>query len=294
MGQPIVLESSQHVYAFAPEMTPAGFADSGAIVLFKTADAFNGQITSPDDTLAELNFDAVNPATGPLHVKNAQPGDILAVDILHMSTGTTGIILTVPGSGVLRAMTDAVTRIVKIGAHWIQFSDQVRIAKQPMMGVIGVATKEQRIPTGTPGRHGGNMDTRDIAAGATLYLPVFQEGGLLAMGDAHAAMGDGEVSGTGVECTSETLVRVRVLKNQSLDWPWLDNQKERMVIVSAESLDDATGEATEQMVRHLAQALDKGLDEAYMLMSSAGSLRISQVVDPLVTVRATIPRLYLD
>ncbi len=289
-----IIQSTDHVYSFSAENEPAAQASPGDVVTFHTEDAFGGQLRSEADTLDEVNFDFINPATGPLFVSGAQPGDVLAVNFLHMETGSRGVVLSVPGSGVMGdEVPSSTTKIVEIRDRWIEFQPGLRLPKKPMMGVVGVAPAEKSIPSGTPGRHGGNMDTKEVTAGATLYLPVRAPGALLAMGDAHALQGDGEICGTAVECSACATVRVDVRRGCDLQWPWLSNQDRLMVIVSAETTDEAYEEATRQMVRYLVDARGMDFNDAYMLMSCVGSLNISQVVDPLLTVRAEIPHRYL-
>ena len=288
------IPKSQHIYAFNPDKQPVQQAKAKDVVVFDAEDAFGGQIESEQDTMDELDFDHINPATGPLAVEGAEPGDALVVKILDLKVGQKGIVLSVPGSGALaEEVPNSVTRIVEIKEDWIEFAPGIRLPKRPMLGVIGVAPSEGNIPCGTPGPHGGNMDTKEITAGTTLYLPVRTPGGLLAMGDAHALQGDGEICGTAVECSVSATVQVDIEKGSPIEWPWLRNDEKLMVIVSAETLDAASKQATRQMVRHLVDSCGMTFDEAYMLTSCVGSLNISQIVDPLVTVRAEFPRQYL-
>ncbi len=288
------IPNTDHIYAFSRDAKPALEVDPGAVVIFDTRDAFSGQIRTPEDKLENLPFDRINPATGPLYVHDAEPGDALAVSILTLETSSHGSVLSIPGEGALGdRVTQSTTRIVSIGEHWIEFAPGVRLPKRPMMGVVGVAPAGEPIPTGTPGSHGGNMDTNTVAPGATLYLPVEAEGALLAMGDAHALQGDGEVCGTGVECDARATVSVKVIKEYGIQWPMLVNADDLMFIVSAPTLEEASREAVGEIVQHLMNRHDMSFDDAYMLMSCVGSLRISQIVDPLVTVRACIGRRYL-
>ncbi len=285
---------SEHIYSFSRDARPALEVDPGAVVIFDTFDAFSGQITSPEDRLEGLPFDRINPATGPLYVRTARPGDALAVSILSLQTSARGSILSIPGEGALGdRVAQSTTRIVRIGEHWIEFAPGIRLPKRPMMGVIGVAPSGEPISCGIPGRHGGNMDTNTVTTGATLYLPVQIDGALLAMGDAHALQGDGEVCGTGVECEARATISVNVIEDYEIEWPMLVNSEDLMFIVSAQTLDEASREAVHQIVMHLMNGHDMSFDDAYMLMSCVGSLRISQIVDPLVTVRSCIPRRYL-
>jgi len=228
-------------------------------------------------------------------VEGTEAGDTLVLDVLSIDTEERGIVLSVPGLGVLGdSVARSTTKIVSIGRHWVDFGSGLRVPKRAMIGVIGVAPEAGSIPTGTPGSHGGNMDTNQIRAGSTLYLPVRAAGALLALGDVHAAMGDGEICGTGVECAAEVTVRVGVRRDWPVEWPWLRTEDELMVLVSAQDLDAAAMGASRQMVQYLVCRHGYTFAQAYMLMSCAGALRISQAVDPLLTVRAVVPRRYLN
>jgi amidase len=159
-----------------------------------------------------------------------------------------------------------------------------------MIGTIGVAPLEP-ITTLSSGRHGGNLDTTDIRAGCKVYLPVFVEGALFGVGDVHAAMGDGEVCGTGIECGAEVTIRLDVRRDFPVTWPRIESETEIMSVASAEGgLDEAIRIALLDMIGWLGR--DQGLseEEAYVLVSIAGDVRISQIVDPAVTARVAVPR----
>ena len=187
----LFIDKSKHIFAFGPNLKPAAEAENEEIVIFETLDALSNQITSEEQTLEVVDFSKVNPATGPLYVKGAKPGDALKVDILDIEVADRGVVLTAPKAGVLGdKVKKPKTKVCKIEDGYVYFGD-IRIPARPMIGVIGVASLEE-IPCGKPGKHGGNMDTKLIRKGTTLYLPVFVEGGLLAIGDLHAVMGEGK------------------------------------------------------------------------------------------------------
>jgi len=154
-----------------------------------------------------------------------------------------------------------------------------------MIGVLGVAPAGEPVPCGTPGHHGGTLDTRLIAEGATVYFPVAVEGALLAAGDLHAAMGDGEVAVTGVEVGGRVALEVDVRRDLKLSDPLLEDGERVATIASALTLDEAAQMATRAMADLLSGRLGLSLPDAVMLMSAVGSLEISQIVDPLRTAR---------
>jgi len=183
----------RQVYALADEMEPAAREVPGERLVFEAQDALGGQVKTADDVLAELDFSRINPATGPVFVDGAEPGDTLVVRVVSIEPADSGAIVTGPGMGVLGDETERhATRILPVEDGAVVFDD-LRLPARPMIGVIGVAPSEGSHPTGTAHRHGGNMDTKEIVEGCTVYCPVAQPGALLALGDVHAVMGDGEV-----------------------------------------------------------------------------------------------------
>lgn len=289
-----VVSAENPIYSFHPDLTPVVCVEPNTLVLIQTLDALGNQITSEEHTIDTLDFSKVNPASGPVAIEGASPHDALEIEILEIKTGSRGIMLAVPNLGVLgKTMRTPKTKILEIDDQYV-YLDHLRLAKAPMIGVIGVATKEEDIPCGTPGDHGGNMDTKDICVGSTLYLPVFQPGGMLALGDIHALMGDGEVCGTGVECSASVLLRIGLKKNWNFKRPVLKNQKGLQILVSAKTVEEASEGAVEDMVWYLTHIYGLSFHQAYFLCSIACDIRVSQLVDPLVTVRISIENRVLE
>jgi amidase len=285
------LAKNHLVYAMSSNNSPALRVPDGATVDVHTCDCFEDQITSADQDFGELDWERINPATGPIYVEGAEPGDLLVVHIRRIEVAHQGVMTTGPGLGVLGdELTSNVIRMVPIVDGQAVFSDRVRLPLRPMIGVIGTAPKDEPIPCGTPGDHGGNMDCTRITDGARLILPVNVPGALLALGDLHAAMGDGEVAVCGIEIAGKVTVQVHVLKDKVWPSPMLVDDTTVMTIASAETLDDAATLAVKRMVRFLERECGMDTAEATFLMSAAGHLRICQVVDPLKTARFELPR----
>lgn len=284
------IPSDKVIYTFSPHMNPVEKVKAGEILVVETNDCFFRQIEREDQLVTEVDFSKINPATGPIYVEGAEPGDILKLKILEIKLPKKGVIVTVPGEGVLGTMVEeAKTRIVEIENGFCYF-EGIKIPVTPMIGVIGVAPFEGKYPTGTPWKHGGNMDTKDITEGASLYLRVNQEGALLALGDCHAVMGDGEICVAGCEINSEVLLKIDLIKNKRIEWPIVETKDSMMIIASGKNLEEASKRATESAVEYLIKGLDLNWEDAYMLASLAVDLRISQLVDPNKTVRARIPK----
>jgi len=191
-----VEEKANVVYSFSAQHTPVAELTPGEILVVETADCFSGQIHEPGQCLDKIDMERINPVTGPFYVSGAEPGDILEVEILEIKTAGQGVIVIAPHMGVLgNQVNTPVVKIVKLSETNAVFAEDLSIPLQPMVGVIGVAPQEGEVSCGSPGQHGGNLDTKEIRPGSKVYLPVFHPGALLALGDVHALMGDGEISG---------------------------------------------------------------------------------------------------
>jgi amidase len=279
------------VFSFNAANPPALVVEPGEEVLFETKDCFSNQIKTADQRMDGLDWTAINPATGPLAVAGAEPGDVLVVRIEDIQVSSQACMVSGPDEGTLGdLLTESVTTIMPIENNSLLFADKVRLPIRPMIGVIGVAPAHDDIATGSPGHHGGNMDTNRITAGTTLYLPVAVAGGLLAMGDLHAVMGDGEVSVCGAEIPGKVTVKVDLLKHVPLEWPMLEIETDWYVIASGKTLDEAAYLATRAAAEMVSTQMGLTLNEAVSLLSLAGNLEISQVVDPLKTVRMRMPK----
>jgi amidase len=279
------------IYAFSPKNPPCDEIVPGETVIVETSDCFSGQIEGPEDLFEKVGWDRINPATGPISIQGAEVGDTLAVDILDVRVLSPGVMIAVPDMGAaghrLRESKSTLIPIVNGLAH---LPGDVMLECRPMIGVIGTSPKEGEIPTGTPGPHGGNMDSKVIAEGSTVYLPVNVPGAMLALGDLHALMGDGEVLICGVEAAGTVKLRTRLIKGLSLPCPIVETKDALYAIWSEETLDLAAESVVDKSVSILAETLGIEDGEALCLLSAAGNLQISQIVDPLKTVRMEIPK----
>ncbi len=279
----------QHVYAFSDGMAPVLHAAPGERLLFEAQDAFGGQVKTPNDTLPGLDFSRINPATGPVWIDGVEPGDTLVVRVEAIEPADVGSIVTGPGLGVLgEEMRQHTARILPIREGFVLFDD-LRLAMRPMIGVIGVAPSEGTYPTGTAYRHGGNMDTKEIVQGSTAYFPVAQSGGLLALGDVHAVMGDGEVCVSACEVDARVTVEIDLIKGRQAAWPIVEIGQSAYILVSLPTIEEALEEATRQAVRLLQDARNIPYEDACMLASLAVDIGVSQLVDPNKTAKARIP-----
>ena len=287
----IRLTKETRTYFFAPENPPAIKVDPGTTIIFETLDALDDQIHSDGDLASKVDLNHVNATTGPVDVNEAKPGDTLVAEILDIRPWNWGAALIIPGFGFLQdTLPGPYTKVVRIEKDGsIQFGDKVRLPGRAMIGTIGVAPLNA-ITTLSSGMHGGNLDTTDIGVGSTLYLPVLVDGALFGVGDVHATMGDGEVCGTGVECGADVTIKLGLLKNHPIKHPRIETAKAIMSVASAEGLNEAIKMALEDMVKWLQEKHGLSGEDAYVLASLAGDVRIGQVVDPAVTVRVVIPK----
>ena len=282
------------VFALGDNKENAVKVQQGELLEFYTRDCFNNQIDSEDYVMDVLDWDHINPATGPVYVEGAQKGDVLKVEILDIVLDDMGTMCCLPENGVLGAdITENQIKKVPVKNGKAIFN-QFELPLNPMIGVIGVAPENESVPCGTPGRHGGNMDNTKIAKGATLYLPVFHDGAYFGCGDVHACMGDGEIMVSGVEISAVVKVKLTVIKGVSIDNPRLEDTENIYTIASNEDLEKAIYTATKDMCGVLQKNLGYTLNEAGMLMSAVGNLQFCQVVDPERTVRMAIPKTICD
>ena len=286
----IRIGASQAVLTMAPQHEPIQQIESGQTVVVETMDCFSNTISSEDQLFSSIGWDCVNPATGPIAVAGAEPGDTLKVEVLDIVTANVGTMTTHPDYGALPGSIAERTRRIEIEAGEVVFNDKLRFPVNPMIGVIGTAPADEEVPTGSPKDHGGTMDTKKIAKGAVLYLPVNVPGANLAVGDVHAAMGDGEVSVSGLEIPAEVTLKISVVKGRPYPLPFLLTADQAITIASRESLGDAVAEATRMMRDFLVEVTELDATDALMLLSLRGDLAISQIVDPLQTARMELPR----
>lgn len=289
------LTRDQVFFAFSPDLPPAVRIQQGEELTIETHDCFEGQIRTEKDLLSSLDWEHVNPATGPVYIEGVQPGQILRIDLLEVRAVDQSVIAAVPGEGVLGDVIHQMeTAVLKFKGDKVVFRDRIEIPQKPMIGVIGVAPAKGKVANGTPGEHGGNMDCTLMGTGASLYLTAAVEGALFGCGDLHAVMGDGEIVVCGAETPGTVRMKAEVVAIPGLPTPFLENDELVATICSAATADEAARDATHRMADFLTQAAGIPLNDAGMLMSLVGQLKFCQVVDPLITVRFEFPKWVLE
>ncbi len=280
-------------FGFAADAEPVARVKQGEEMHLTTHDCFSGQLKTTADTLETLDWSITNPATGPIYIEGAKPGDVLRLDLHEVKAHGPSVMVAVPNVGALgHLITEEETVIVEHRGDTVVFKDRVVVKQNPMLGVIGVAPAADAgtVPNSTPGSHGGNMDCTLITSGARLYLGVAVEGALFGCGDMHAVMGDGEVVICGAETPGEVRVTPQVVDLPGLPTPFVENAEIVAVIASAATVDEAYKMALDMMHGFLTRIAGLPGNDAALLMSLVGNLKFCQVVDPLMTVRFEFPK----
>lgn len=288
----IEIGREKQFYAFsAGGMQAVATAQDGDVVRFHTQDCYGDLLTGEEVRRADIGDRApvANPTTGPVWVEGAHPGDTLKVEILSIRPGRCGTMRLTPGVGSLAdAVKEEHVRIFPIQEEsWVDF-DGLRLALEPMIGVIGVAPAQGEFDTDTPHQHGGNMDNRTITAGCTLYFPVHQEGAYFGLGDVHGLMGDGEVCICGLEMAAQVDVRLSVIHGRQEPCPIWEKDGLWSTMWSEKTLDEAARGARYALLDFLRPRAGIPENELILLLSLIGDLAVCQVVDPLQTVRFTL------
>ena len=262
-------------------------------MLVETWDAFEG-IRDP----ALLEERALKgPATGPIYVNGAEPGDALKVDFISITPkeaeGAAHMVM--PGRGFLEGeFTEAYPTVMTIEDGHLLLPGGTRLSLRPSMGLVATTPTYPQNTASDSGPYGGDIDMKELVAGSTLWLPVFVSGGMLALGDCHAVVGDGAVAGTGAECSSDTHIRVTVEKGSGITSPRALTPDHFVVLYHGEDLGPAMKHAVREMVEFLVS--EKNLDpyDAYTLLSLAGDIRVSRTFRPISPVKMMLSRDALD
>lgn len=294
------IADDQVVWAFGPDMRPVLEVDPGTVVTLAMKDGVNGQITSEDQVvrniMTDLDFTQVNGATGPIAVRGAEPGDSLVVDILAIRTAARGFAMVVPGIGQLHRLgVDARTKLFEVDGDTVHMNERISFPIRPMLGVMGVATGRDEVLNGFAGEHGGNLDNHLHGPGSRIYFPVRQPGGMFAAGDMHASMGDGEISGTGVEIAGEVDIRLGLLKGRQGRWPVTELGGHWVAqATSSGDVREAMELACEEAAQLLVDQWGFAVDEAFIFLSVACDVGIAQACQPSpfsAIARVLIPKI---
>lgn len=269
----------------------------GSVIEAFTLEATGGQfnVNSTMEDVKKVDMDKVHTITGPIYVEGAEVGDVLAVELLDLEPGDWGWTLMEPEFGFLAGEHEsAMIKTYKLDKenNLVHFSDNISIPMRPFPGVMGVAPNtEEMLVTFPPRANGGNMDDPNMVKGVTVYFPVFVKGALFSIGDTHAVQGLGEVVGTAVECDMRIRFRLSVVKDKKIEEPQYESKDYYATTGFGTTIDKAAKKATRYMVEHISTNYNMSWEEAYMLCSLIGDLKIAEVVDlPNMLVTMHIPK----
>lgn len=307
----------QHHFGWDNSLSPAETVEPGATILFHCHDSSAGQL-GPASTVADVNaldFGKINPVSGPIFVDGTRPGDVLKVTIGAFTPQPQGArgwgwTANIPGFGLLAdQFPDPALWVWQYDPDTLApalWGTEARVPLKPFAGTIGVAPAEPGLHSIVPPRRvGGNLDIRDLSTGTVLYLPVEVEGALFSVGDTHAAQGDGEVCGTAIESPMDVTLTFEVIRDTPLKTPrfstlgpvtrHLDAMGYEVTTGIGPDLLSAARDAVSGMIDLLTQTRGMAAVDAYMLVSTCGDLRISEIVDmPNVVVSFYFPRMVFE
>ncbi len=281
-------------YVFSPYVEPVARVMPGESIILEIQDASSGQVRKREDVRDKSKIPFANPVVGPIYVENARPGDTISVFIKNIKpledigaayfldsfeTYLTGVSL----HRFMRNPLNFKTVIGSIKDGYIQLLDGIKIPYRPMLGTIAVAPPPEVESMSTfknPGPHGGNIDLPDVSPGSRVYLPVYYDGALLYLGDAHAAQGDGEIFGVALEMPAEVSVRIDLYKGKNIEWPRVETNEELIAIVTASGGRDlraAIAEAYLQLALWIEEKYGLDRRDALLLLGQVGKIRIGNL-----------------
>src|SRR4051812_35082042 len=284
------------IWSFGPDLEPVLEAEAGETVPSETNDCFPGQIRSEEDLVTEIDLERINGATGPVAVRGAEPGDSLVAEILDVRPIEWGVATLIPGFGQLIDEVQApLTRLFEVVDGEIRLNERVRFPARPMVGVVGVATDGDDLSNGLAGGHGGDLAAHLHGKGARIYFPVRQPGGMFAVGDMHASMGDGEVCFTGVEIAGEADIRFDLLKGKQATWPVTELADRWLPHATAPDYAEALELVADEAAKLLVDEHGFTVEDAFIFLSVACDVGVAQACKPAegfgAIARFSIPRI---
>lgn len=299
-------EDLKYVYATVP---PVATLKPGGTLETITYDAFGNAIRKPGDTMAMVKGD--NPLTGPFAIAGAEPGDTLIVKIQSLTVDSDkGVGAFAPGFGALNStgytpmlhaplperiwFYDIDRRANTATYHALDSDVSIVIPMQPFLGCIGVAPAGGEARSSiVPAEFGGNMDASEARPGYTIYLPVNAPGALLYLGDGHAAQGDGEVAGTGIEVPMRVRLQVDLIKGKKIGWPRFETDAALFAVGAYRPLDDALRIAFTELVGWIHAEYGLSDLDSYELLSKVAKIHLTEMVDPNYVVVASVEKRFL-
>ncbi len=279
--------------SFSADNEPVLRVEPGETFVMETNDRFldwEGPNSSPEAMQVLMTM------AGPVYIEGAKPGDTLKIDVLDVSLPQDyGWIGATPGRGPLgdRIPEFRKTR-VNITDKDVVFNDEITMPLRPNIGRLGVAPKDGPAGSGQKGDFGGSMGNTQITKGCTVYLPVFHPGGLLTLGDCHAAVGDGEATASAVEGALDATFRVSIEDSFKVSRPVVANETEVMTTGEGETMEEASKMAISAMADLMVDKLGIDVTDAAMLIACAADVRTSLAGNPPYTMRVCVPKSMLQ
>jgi acetamidase/formamidase len=281
-------------YEFSRHNEPRLKIEPGESLVVETEDALSGQIRRAGDRRDRSKVPYSNPLTGPIWIHGAEPGDALAVTIQRIEPLIGQCATYVARAGMLAEWLGSEppshSRVCPIRDGQIEWSESLAIPYAPMLGCIGTAP-EWGVPSTIPaGPHGGNMDIVETCPGNTVYLPVYVPGAYLYIGDAHAAMGHGELSATGLEMPASTTISVGLVKQKRLSCPRIESPTEIMTVATGCPMERSIAQAYAWLIQCMETEYAWDRWQAYDLLTHVGQISVGYY--GLGTVAAKVARRY--
>ncbi len=282
------------MFEYSSEHTPCVRVESGERIIVETPWAFGNAILEAGEPLPEFAPSELNPVTGPIWIEGAEPGDTLAIHIEQINTVGAGCQCVMAGYGVLPEQKTTPVTLFTPHDGTIEWFRGIKMQVRPVIGSIGVAPAGAAVAALRAGDFGGNMDTKYVCAGSTIYLPVWNAGALLYLGDCHQIQGDGELSGMAPETAAEVTLACELIKGKAIRGPRILAETRFMTVASASNFEDALQTATRDMVDLLVEEKGFSVEEAYMLTAMRTDGEICRAVSPHMTARVAIDRQFFE
>jgi amidase len=268
----------------------------------ETEDALSGRVRSQEaarpENMAAFNAErdagyiGANPVTGPIYLEGAEPGDTLVVKIEEIEVESPGVTRFRKALSPLGELfQDDLVMVTPVEKGYIIFNERIKIPIKPMVGTIGVAPQLESPLSGRAGIYGGNMDCPEVSPGNILYLPVYHPGGLLYIGDVHAAMGDAEIGNTAIEIRGRVRLTLdhRKGRPKSMGWPRVETPDSIIAVVAGTPLDVSLQTAFKEMILWMEEGYRWRREEAYLLLTQVADGRLCNSM----AVRCVMPKAYL-
>lgn len=286
-----------YLFSVGPTTPPSMIINSGEELTLEVRGAFSDIDdikTVPTPFTPESVGHPLAPVAGPIEVRGAEPGDAVLIDLLEITPEGEGMVAILRDFGVLKdefREPMALSCPIRDGLVW--FGGRIPIPLFPNLGTISTMPPEGYKPS-YAGAYGGDFDQRDASAGSRIHLPVMVSGALIFFSDPHAAISDGVIAGTGIECTARVRVKISLVKDHLVERPIIERDDTIQILGIGHTVEEATKDASRSAISFVTARTTLSREEAYMLLSIVGELRIGTSPRPIMAARLIIPRATLD